>query len=1009
MATPSAPITEFNEGETLTSSNSLLLVLLKPTAMESIGLSHKDETIKVHAFKTEVHQLKTHISRNWPGKPRLEGIRLIARGKILDDRELISVALSSTPGDDFTHPIHVVVRPNCWSEQVSVTPTPARPVSAPPTTAVDAGPLLGAAAPISPFQQTNPLISSAVLNSHDQTQSNPTSTTLPSTPQNTLPSTVPSPHHAIFTHFCNLTRSQRQAFVDNLYKAQFGLVERLETLRLRLYQNQVEVLGLQMHPIQKSFEQDQLAKYEDEKWTVVDEKLTKLLVDLQYWGTYVEPYEPTEFQDYQLSYQHYQQNRQSEFERVEISGLPFLLHIPRNFQIQSNQEHFLRNIGTRVPPSTQVTTFKKLKKEMNRTLHLEKRLHLLILQVKKLEASFSHVDGLVSSTNALVGNLSLGSLGISSPFRLHNAPYLAGANPVPAQQAQGGLGRPPAVPAPGIMQLPPHGPMGLVGVGMGGVNPPALGVAGAGLPVAGAGLGIGPNGMIQMPAEWMMPPNGLAWPHVPMARTRRYEFTINLDNIRRYLAPLLWLSMKLGVLLYVFGRNASFNKRVILIGLAVGWVLWEAFAIGQRYEAQARRRERLQRQQAGAGGGGPVDPVQAVLDRGRRRAQRMREQRLQRDAPAPDNNNLNLPNLPPNGLANPTPTAPAAVPPAAPDSAAAPPPAPAPAAIEAPPAVDPQPARRRNLRAIAEQIRARGGAFPPGTEVRPFRTTSAFSPRYWFNSIAVVGLASEYRELGLHPIGERSLGSSNNLDYPNWYKFLRNLKICLILFFGTLSPEIEKKRKKALEKRTRILKMVIADAARERTNRQPTETNVPLAPIPNTTNQEQNATVIGNENTNDRDTTPITSSVVSASGVDHHSTSDGVNSTLVSRHRVDQPKSIEVNETTNQLNSNESLPIVNNESRPTTTTTSPPTSLPTIVIPPIAGPSTTTTSTSTSTNQENKNDNLQTGLGRAQEEFGGLEPPLTPSNERPGVVPGLDDTDDEDLVVGEDEAGMMLF
>ncbi|KAH9810691.1 hypothetical protein DFH28DRAFT_932797 [Melampsora americana] len=1008
MATPSTLITEFNEGETLTSSNSLLLVLLKPTVMESIGLSHKDETIKVHAFKTEVHQLKTHISRNWPGKPRLEGIRLIARGKILDDRELISVALSSTPGDEFTHPIHVVVRPNCWSEQVSITPTPTRPMSAPPTTAVDAGPLPGAAPSISPFQPTNPLLPSAALNPQDQTQSNSTSTTLPSLPHNPLASTVPSPHHAIFTHFYNLTRSQRQAFVDNLYKAQFGLVERLETLRLRLYQNQVEVLGLQTHPIQKSIEQDQLVKYEDEKWTVVDEKLTKLLVDLQYWGTYVEPYEPSEFHDYQLSYQQYQQNRPSEFERVEISGLPFLLHIPRNFQIQSNQEHFLRNIGTRVPPSTQVITFKKLKKELNRTLHLEKRLQLLILQVKKLEVSFSHLDGLVSSTNALVGNMSLGALGVNPPFRLHNTPHLAGTPPLPAQQqAQGGLGRPPAAPAPGIIQLPPHGHLGLVG--MGGVNPPVLGVAGAGLPAAGAGLGLGPNGMIQMPAEWMIPPNGLAWPNVPMARTRRYEFTINLDNIRRYLAPLLWLSVKLGLLLYVFGRNASFNKRVILIGLAVGWVFWEAFAIGQRYEAQARRRERLQRQQAGAAGGGPVDPVQAVLDRGRRRAQRMREQRMQRDAPAPDHNNLNLPNFPPNGLANPTPTEPAAVPQPAPDSAPAPPAAPAPAAIEAPPALDPQPARRRNLRAIAEQIRARGGAFPPGTEVRPFRTTSAFSPRYWFNSIAVVGLASEYRELGLHPIGERSLGSSNNLDYPNWYKFLRNLKICLILFFET---------KKALEKRTRILKMVIADAARERSNRQTIDTHIPLVPIPNTTNQEQNANGNGNssnENITNQQTGDITSSVLSTSGVDHHSTSDGVNSTLVSRHRINQPKLVEVNDASNKLNSNDTLSKVNIETRPTSTpstSTSPPISnLPTIVIPPIAGPSTSSTSTneeSKKTDQQEPNEPALTSLGRP-DEFGNLEPPLTPSNERPGVVPGLDDTDDEDLVVGEDEAGMMLF
>lgn len=577
-------------------------------------------------------------------------------------------------------------------------------------------------------------------------------------------------------------------------------------------------------------------------------------------------------------------------------------------------------------------------------------------------------------------------------------------------------------------------------MGMGAPNPPMLNLGAPGAAVgaggaggAGFGIGVGANGLFQMPADWMMPANGAAWPH-PMGRTRRYEFTINLDSIRRYLAPLLWLSFKLSLLLYVFGRHASFNKRVVLIGMAVGWVFWEALAIGQRVEAQVRRRERLQRQQAGgvAGAAGPVDPVQAVLDRGRRRAerdraaQRLRDQRLpQRDAV--EVNNFNPPPVAPDAQTNPVAAAaPQAesnvnLPPNPPVNA---PPNPAPVqrppspvpAIEAPVAA--QRPGRRNLRALAEDIRARGGAFPPGTEVRPFRTTSALSPKYWFNSIAVVGLASEYRELGLHPIGERSLGSSNNSDYPRWYKALRNMKVCLILFIGTLLPEIEKKRKKALEKRTRILNMVIADAAREREGRniriatRLPENPVPLVPIPARTPEaaqtsESRAPGVEPSVT---ETASITPSVVTASGVDLPHTQSSSGSTLISRHAPNPSKSTEKTPTLLDRPETEgyTLPNVPATSPAVASTSIQP---PTVVHPPSPGRSATQPSAVTipaSGSGGPSDDRLAPTTPRA-EDPALLESPLTPLNERP-LVPGLDDTDDEDLIAaGEDEAGMMLF
>ncbi|KAG0151034.1 hypothetical protein CROQUDRAFT_37241 [Cronartium quercuum f. sp. fusiforme G11] len=997
LAIPSLPILEINNGDQLTTSNSIVVSLLKPTAMESNGLQGKDELLRVHAFKTEVHQIKSHISTTWPGKPKIDGLRLIARGRVLNDAEVVNAAVSGSPGDTSPHPIHVVVRPNAWTEKITVAPMPARPTSAPPVAQAETGSHAGVSPTISDLLSTGPPGLPPPVHSLDPNFPAASSGPLPSQPPSLSNLTDGFLHMPIFTHFYNLTRPQRQAFVENLYKAQFNLVERLETLRLRLYNNQIDVLGLQRIPGHKNAGDDSMTQEEDERWKVVDDKLTKLLAELQYWGTYSEPYEPSEFQEYQAVYQNFQQSGPSEYERVEIGGLPFLLHIPRTFQMQAEQDAFLQNLATRMPPTAQVTTYKRLKKELNRTLHLEKRLQLLILQVKKLEVSFVQVDNLMASTRAVVSNLSLSSLGPPTTTRFQAVPQVPGAQP---RQVPGA----------------PAGHLGLVGMG---APNPNVGGAQA---VPGMGVGLGPNGMMQMPAEWMVPPIPAPWPQPIAGRTRRYEFTINLDGLRRYGIPLGWLAFKLFLLLWIFGKHASFSKWTILIGLAVGWVLWEGFAIRQRHDAQLRRRERLHRQQAGGGlGGGPVDPVQAVLDRGRRRAERersaqrlrdqLRAQRQLRDTPA-ETNDPNVPNLPPDAPANPIvpverpPAPPAAPAPAMPVAEA---PRPRPIVADAI-AAGPQRPVRRNLRTIAEEIRARGGAFPPGTEVRPFRTTSAFSPKYWFNSIAVVGLASEYRELGLHPIGERAIGTSNNPDYPSWYKFVRNVKICAVLFIGTLLPEIEKKRKKALEKRARILKMVIADAARERetqaqdaaaaaSSANTAATTAAVVPSASTVPEQSTSgpTPVVEVTTVKEESNLITPTVLSATGVDVGTQANRLgDSSIISRHAGSSKPPLD------------ELPTVPFQTDSTSLNTPAPLPPSASIVQEASTSSATATTTPASEQPGTLEIPLRLGAGRTRLED--PESPLTPLNERP-VVPGLDDTDDDDEIAGagEEEAGMMLF
>ncbi|GAA5921174.1 hypothetical protein JCM1841_001185 [Sporobolomyces salmonicolor] len=268
-------------------------------------------------------------------------------------------------------------------------------------------------------------------------------------------------------------------------------------------------------------------------------------------------------------------------------------------------------------------------------------------------------------------------------------------------------------------------------------------------------------------------PGADAVPGQPQLRRRAtLSVVINLDAIISLLVPLFFLSLKLAFLLWIFGRHASPTKRAVLVGMAAAWVVWEGWVIQRRRAQAGRERERG--------------------DRERRRVARAQAQAVanqmqaQRQAQAPGGAQPGQPPVPG-----------AAARPAAPGQ-------PGPAA----------PPRRRSPTARRE---------PP----------SRFSPRYWLNAIAAVGLVSEARELGLSPryIAGRPIPPAatapaflaratpaQRARYERIQRLrraARNIWVALVLFVGTLSPEVERKRKKALEKRERLLAEKRIKAAQE--------------------------------------------------------------------------------------------------------------------------------------------------------------------------------------------------
>ncbi|GJN93435.1 hypothetical protein Rhopal_006491-T1 [Rhodotorula paludigena] len=270
---------------------------------------------------------------------------------------------------------------------------------------------------------------------------------------------------------------------------------------------------------------------------------------------------------------------------------------------------------------------------------------------------------------------------------------------------------------------------------------------------AAAGLG-GAGAAPHLPGGAL--PNGV--PGAPGRRRATLSVIINLDAIASILLPLIGIVLKLTFLCWIFARHASPTKRYILTALAVAWALFEAYALTRRRAQVRRDRARVERE-------------------GRRAVRNLARNRQPPAAPAQPA----APGQP--GVAGP-------LAPPADDNAAAQPAAGADAAPRA---------RDRSSSRASRRART-----PP----------SRLSPKYWLNTIAAVGLVAEARELGLSPrfIAGRPIPPAGppprtaaERRREALRRALRNVAVAAVLFFGTLSPEVERKRRRALEKRERLL------------------------------------------------------------------------------------------------------------------------------------------------------------------------------------------------------------
>lgn len=317
----------------------------------------------------------------------------------------------------------------------------------------------------------------------------------------------------------------------------------------------------------------------------------------------------------------------------------------------------------------------------------------------------------------------------------------------------------------------------------------------------------------------------LAGPGMPVARM---AVVINVDEIVSLLVPLAFLAVKLGFLIYIFGRHATPKKRYIMIAMAVFWVFWEGRAI--------RRRRRQQEARLAIG------QQQALRQINEQRLARARTQQAQTQAGQPHTagatdtaQQVQQAADPQNPGLNHTGATQAVAPGSAEEQAL----------IAAGVQNGLERYQRERDRARAQDRRAReAGAVPgapanvrPTTDSRSRRHSdrpapSRLSPKYWLTLIARVGMSAEAREMGITraavaanltgysvtrsedgdtaanaAAGEQPPAVRYRLEYRpprlTISRVLRIIFICIVLFFGTLIPEVERIRKKYLERRQR--------------------------------------------------------------------------------------------------------------------------------------------------------------------------------------------------------------
>ncbi|PWN47790.1 hypothetical protein IE53DRAFT_390059 [Violaceomyces palustris] len=247
-------------------------------------------------------------------------------------------------------------------------------------------------------------------------------------------------------------------------------------------------------------------------------------------------------------------------------------------------------------------------------------------------------------------------------------------------------------------------------------------------------------------------------------RQRVFRISLSLARLReigQIAMPLFFLTLKMSFLVYVFTRNASLLKVCIISAMAAAYIAYEAWGMVAR-----RMRRDLGRENVG------VNDDNAVANNGQGRG-----------APRPAG--ADVPNA---------------------DSTAS-------------PLVDESHNSDLTPRPVRAPLR--------------YRETSMMKAAYWVERISFIGLDSEDRELGLVPYSSNSLNDGTAaLDQDRPRRVLEEAPLtnvgriiikpafrCIIvpalLFVATLIPEIEQKRRMAIEDRADVLRR----AAREEEER----------------------------------------------------------------------------------------------------------------------------------------------------------------------------------------------
>jgi len=263
-----------------------------------------------------------------------------------------------------------------------------------------------------------------------------------------------------------------------------------------------------------------------------------------------------------------------------------------------------------------------------------------------------------------------------------------------------------------------------------------------------------------------------------LQRANAFAIVVNLDELRRTIIPLFWLSFKLSFLLYIFGRHASYRKRILLCSMALAWIAWEGWSMRSRRAAQGRRLQAMmqeQQQQAQRQPGVRGQPWNGLRP-GVIIQRAGRQNGVTVGIPQPINDRAH------------------------PQIAAA----------------RPRPANTENERPNVPRVAARQEVAAPRNRHHAHTSRSVFSFAYWVNRVAAVGMARESRELGLARMMREARGrplaplvdpedEDNNLLYRWMYTFY----VLVVLFLGTLVPDVERKRKKALEKRDKLYREAV--------------------------------------------------------------------------------------------------------------------------------------------------------------------------------------------------------